>query len=222
VWLALPADDTGMTVVSATANGDTVYFFAGVDHALTASITIPTNGNQFPVANPSFGPLIQTRWPSTPPNFGSFGTYTLAITGLSTDNGTCSNGELPEIGLVGGGTLYICGQGFSTSGNRVWVGGEQVTVTEHTATRLTVTLPEGIPGAAPVMVEDNTTTICKNQHGHDDSGATNFGWLVNAATAAANLWRNAPKPVYIFSRTGGVSRHTIRSPTSAARRLRPR
>jgi hypothetical protein len=210
VWLVLPADDQGMSVVSATANGDTVYFFAGVNYELNSSITVPTVGDEYPVANPAFGPLVQTRWPGGSPNFSQFGTYTLAITGLSTDDGTCSDGELPEIGLVGGGDLYICGQGFATSGNLVWVGGVPAVVTDHSTTRLTVTLPEGIPGAAPVKVDDGTTTICKDHEGHDDSGADNFGWLESTAIATANLWRSSPKPVYIYSRTGSVDGSSAR------------
>jgi hypothetical protein len=205
VWLMLPTDDLGMTVVSATANGDRVYFFAGVTYELDSGITVPTEGNEFPVANPAFGPLIQTRWPDSPPDFSQFDTYTLAITGLSTDNGTCLDGELPEIGLVGGGNLYICGQGFASSGNQVWVGGVSATVTNHSTTKLTVTLPEGIPGAASVKVHDGTTTICKNHEGHDDLGADNFGWLESTAVAAANLWRSSPKPIYVYSRTGSVN-----------------
>jgi len=213
VWLALPSDDTGMTVVSATANGDTVYFFAGTISELADSIDVPTLGDTYPTTNPAVGPLIQTKWSNdnqAPVYMGDFSSYTLAITGLSVDNSTCFNGELPEVGLTDGGTLYICGHGFASAGNQVWVGGVPATVTDHSTTKLTVTLPEGIPGAASVMVKDGSTTICKDEEGHGDSGADNFGYLESAAVAAANLWRKSPKPAYIYSRTGGADGSSVK------------
>jgi len=216
VRMQLPASDTGFMVISATGGGETVYFFAASTLELANSITLPTLDDQFPAINPALGPLIQTKW-SNDDNASvylqDFSSYTLSITGLSTDNDSCTNGELPEETIEAGGVLTICGTGFASSGNTVWVGGVEIQpadVVSESTTKIRVNIPEGIPGASPVVVWDGTTTICKDDQGHDDSGAANYGWLPSYAGAAANFWRDGPKPIYIYAKTGnqaGSSAH---------------
>ncbi|RLB58495.1 MAG: hypothetical protein DRI34_04625, partial [Deltaproteobacteria bacterium] len=207
VRAALPLD-TGFTVISASANSQSVNFFAASTIELADTITVPDASDHFPAVNPALGPLVQTRWDNdnnAPTYLGQFSSYTLAITGLSVDDATCTNGELPTASINAGGVLTICGQGFAASGNTVWVGGMQIApgdIVSESTTQIRVNLPEGIPGASPVVVWDGTTTICKDDQGHADSGASNFGWLPSYVGATANFWRLGPQPVYIFGQTG--------------------
>jgi len=205
VRIMMPAAETGFMVVSAAHGGDLVYFFAASTQELSSTITLPTLGDSYPAANPAFGPLIQTRWDDDSQSstyMADFASYTLAITGLSIDDGTCSPGELPQTGIAAGGSLTICGRGFASSGNTVWVGGIQANITAESTTAITVDVPEGLPGASTVKIADGTTTICKDDLGHADSGASNFGQLASSASAAANFWRLGSKPIFIFAKTG--------------------
>ncbi len=203
VRLQMPAADTGLVVVSASANAQTVHFFAGSAIQLASTITVPTSTLAAPPTNPAFGPLIQTKWSNdslAPTYLADFNSYTLTITGLSASTGA-TNG-IPSAPLTSGGTLTITGTGFAASGNTVWIGGVPVTPSAQSTTSITVPIPEGLPGAASVAVNDGTTTICKNQHGTADSSAANFGNLPSTVVAPANFWRLASKPVFIYADTG--------------------
>jgi hypothetical protein len=202
----LSAADTGFHVVSATAAGYTVYFFSASSAELSDTITVASAGDQAPAVNPALGPLNLTKWDNDanrPTDLGYFSSYQLAITGLSTDNATCDNGEFPQEDISAGGDLYICGQRFSASGNTVWVGGVPASIASESATLIRVTYPEGLPGAAAVIVDDGTTTVCKDDHQtDDDSSPNNYGWLPSRAAAIANFMRLAPKPISIYAQTG--------------------
>jgi hypothetical protein len=205
VRLRMPTSDTGLVVVSASANAQTVHFFAGSAIALASTITVPTSTMVAPPTNPAFGPLIQTKWSNdslAPTYLADFNSYTLTITGLSASTGTTSG--VPSAPLAGGGTLTITGTGFAPEGNTVWVGGVPVTPSAQSTTTITVPIPEGLPGAALVAVNDGTTTICKNQHGTADGSANNFGNLPSTVVAPANFWRLASKPIFIYADTGSL------------------
>ena len=205
VRLRMPTSDTGLVVVSASANAQTVHFFAGSAIALASTITVPTSTMAAPPTNPAFGPLIQTKWSNdsqAPTYLADFNSYTLTITGLSASTGATSG--VPSAPLAGGGTLTITGTGFASGGNTVWVGGVPVTPSAQSTTTITVPIPEGLPGAAPVAVNDGTTTICKNQHGTADGSANNFGNLPSTVVAPANFWRLASKPIFIYADTGAL------------------
>ena len=158
----LSTTDTGFHAVSATAGGDTVYFFAASTTELASTITVPSKFDQFPAVNPAFGPINWTKWDNDgnrPNDLQNFSNYTLAITGLSTDDTTCLEGELPEESIAAGGVLTLCGRGFATTGNSVWVGGVQIPsgdVVSESATQIRVNIPEGIPGATQVIVGDGS------------------------------------------------------------------
>jgi slime mold repeat-containing protein len=212
VRIQLPDDDTGMMVVSADASGESpVNFFAASTNSLTNTITLPTAADAYPATNPSVGPLIQTKWPNddnAPTYIAQLASYTLAITGLSSDNATCSIGEIPSETIQETGILTICGTGFHASNNTVWVGGIQIQpgdFVSQSTTQIRVNIPEGLPGAASVIVDDGTTTICKDDQGTDDGSASGFGWFPSWVGASANFFRTAPKPIFIFAQTGGAA-----------------
>ncbi len=190
--LQLNADEVGMTVVSATAAGQTVHFFAASPVGLADQIVVPTVSTSSPV-NPALGPLGVTARPigaSADEYLGDIANYTLAITGLAADTGSYDG--VPSAPLSAGGTLTISGAGFAGAGNQVWIGGVPATIVSESAIEIVVDIPEGLPGAAAVVVYDGTDTPFQS----------GVGDVPSIASASAHFFRLAPKPIFIFADTG--------------------
>jgi len=186
------ADALGVTVVSATADGESVNFFAGSTVELSDTLTLPTPTTT-PTVNPAVGPLITTqRTGSSQAYLGDIANYTLAITGL--DTGSTTNG-VPSAPLAAGETLRIEGLDFEGTGTTVWVGGVQANITDEDTDFIEVDIPEGIPGAAAVVVDDGSTTAF----------AGGSGDVPSVAGAVANLWRIGDPPIFIYADTGSLS-----------------
>ena len=207
------ADAVGTTVVSATAvsTGEKVFFVETAVPRLSSTLTLPPPS---PVENPALGPLDVTVGTSPTRTFmGNKNNYTLTIDNLTASTGT-TNG-VPSAPLSGGGTLTITGTQFTDSqpvqGScggaplpgypKVWIGGIEVTPTSVTNTQIVVPIPEGLPGAASVIVNDGTNTTFK-------SGT---GCVPSVANAMAGFWRVPPSPpVFISAKTGSLNGSSVK------------
>ena len=147
------------------------------------------------------------------PFMGDKDNYTITIDGLSATTGTTNS--VPSAPLEAGGTLTITGTQFTDSepvdGScggapdpgypQVWIGGVEVTPSAVSNTQIQVPIPEGIPGAASVIVSDGTDTTFKS----------GVGCVPSVANAIANLWRVPPSaPAYISAETGSLGGSSVR------------
>jgi hypothetical protein len=207
------ADAAGTTAVSATAvsTGEKVFFVATAVARLSPTLTLPPPA---PVENPALGPLDVTVGGSPSRTFmGNKTNYTLTIDGLSSSTGATN--LVPSAPLASGGTLTITGTQFTDSqpvdGScggapasgypRVWIGGVQVTPTSVSNTQIVVPIPEGLPGAASVIVDDGTNTTFRSC----------TGCIPSVANATANLWRVPPSaPVFISAKTGSLAGSSVK------------
>lgn len=207
------ADATGTTVVSATAvsTGEKVFFAATAIPRLSPTLTLPPPE---PTVNPALGPLdVTVGGDPTRPFMGNKANYTLSIDGLDASTGTTNS--VASAPLEAGGTLTITGTQFTDSepvdGScggapapgypRVWIGGVQVTPSSVSNTQIEVPIPEGLPGAASVIVNDGTDTRFKS----------GVGCVPSVANAIANLWRVPPSaPAFISAETGSLGGSSVR------------
>ncbi len=206
-------DAVGTVAISATADntGEKVFFVETSVARLSATLTLPPPG---PTSSPALGPLDTTVGSDPTRSFMSNkNNYTLTIDALATSTGSTNN--VPSAPLAAGGTLTITGTQFTdsepASGGcggapqpgypRVWIGGVEVTPSSVTNTQIVVPIPEGMPGAASVIVHDGTSTSFK-----DGSGC-----IPSRANARANLWRVTPggQPVYLAAETGSLAGTSI-------------
>jgi len=81
------------------------------------------------------------------------------------------------------------------------VGGVEVTTFSVSDTQIVVPIPEGLPGAASVIVNDGTNTTFKS----------GVGCFPSVGNAVANLWRVSPSaPVFISSETGSLGGSSVK------------
>jgi hypothetical protein len=187
VELTLAAGATGITVVRASAGGESVDFYAVAVAELGPALDMAKASPR-----PALGPLDTTVRPATVSSrtyLGNLSHYSMVITGLSARVGgqeSVTNG-VPSAPLGTGALLTINGQGFAAAGNHVWVGGSEGPVVpgSESPTAITVQVPEGVPGAAAVTVLDGTSLALAGAEGS----------LAASVTAPANFWRTALRSV---------------------------
>jgi hypothetical protein len=179
----------------------------GLWYSLDSCVDSDDNGSpdmcsNTPLANPALGPAKESSPGAGPAYLANLANFTLSITQLDAlDTGASTDG-VPWAPLVGAGRLEITGTDFGPGPVSVYVGGMPATLNgAPTATRIVVDIPEGIPGAAGVMVYDGGSTPFRIGHSLD-GGATD-GNLPNVAATPNSFWRTAPKPVFIYADTGG-------------------
>ncbi|MFC1654613.1 hypothetical protein ACFL2F_02305, partial [Myxococcota bacterium] len=213
VGLKVP-DDGGITVVRATGAGQEVVFFAAGMEGLSNVIGIPAD------QGPAIGPLSWTEsgngtsqaqylaylldWKNYELSFTEVtvttgSTYGVPSAPLYTVPGTdqltiniAYAGIVPATDCAGG----YGGPCFAAGGNQVWIGGVLANVVAESTTSITVDIPEGIPGAASVMVADGSSTNFKDWE-------KSLGSVGSMAAKLAVFQRVAPKPIFINAWTSG-------------------